>query len=125
MKFAIQVNAAPWSTAAGQSAFRFAKAAIATGHPVQRVFFYQDGVYQMLSATAIDEAAYARVPPWSELARRHGVDLVLCIAALDRRGLEAGSFTTRAEAGGFRIAGLGLLMESALEADRLVVFGGG
>ncbi len=79
-----------------------------------------------------------RVPPqddrnivkrWSELAAQHKVDLVVCVAAAQRRGLmDAGEAKRNGKdadniAPGFRISGLGQLIESGIKADRLVVFG--
>jgi tRNA 2-thiouridine synthesizing protein D len=46
------------------------------------------------------------------------VDLVVCVAAALRRGIVDENL-----AKGFRISGLGQLVESAIQADRLVVFG--
>jgi len=39
MKFAIQVNASPYQSNAGYTAYQFIKAALAAGHEVFRVFF--------------------------------------------------------------------------------------
>ena len=44
MKFGILVNEGPYQHQASDSAYMFAKAAIAKGHEVFRVFFYHDGV---------------------------------------------------------------------------------
>jgi tRNA 2-thiouridine synthesizing protein D len=46
------------------------------------------------------------------------VDLVVCVAAALRRGIVEQNL-----AAGFRISGLGQLVESAIQSDRLVVFG--
>ena len=45
MKFGIVVNEGPYQHQASDSAYLFAKAAIAAGHEVWRVFFYHDGVF--------------------------------------------------------------------------------
>lgn len=110
MKFAIQIHAAPNASSAGCTALRFARAALASGHEVLRVFFYQDGVYGALGESAAE---------WAALAREQPLDLVVCVAALERRGLQA----TVTASQGFRIGGLGLWMEAVLQADRVVVFG--
>ena len=44
MKLAIQVNSGPYTHQGSDSAYLFAKAAIAKGHEIVRVFFYHDGV---------------------------------------------------------------------------------
>lgn len=66
---------------------------------------------------------------WSELAQQHGIDMVICIAAAQRRGLMDASEAKRQGldadniAPGFRISGLGQLIEGSIESDRTIVFG--
>lgn len=66
---------------------------------------------------------------WAELAEKHGLDLVICIAAAQRRGLMDASEAKRQGlnadniAAGFRISGLGQLIEGGIESDRTLVFG--
>jgi tRNA 2-thiouridine synthesizing protein D len=63
------------------------------------------------------------------MADKHGVDLVICIAAAQRRGLlDEGEAKRQGKDGnniapGFRISGLGQLIEAGIQSDRLVVFG--
>ena len=64
-----------------------------------------------------------------KLASQHDVDLVLCVAAAQRRGIADADEARRNGkdadnlAPGFRISGLGQLIDTAIEADRLVTFG--
>jgi tRNA 2-thiouridine synthesizing protein D len=58
------------------------------------------------------------VRAWSKLASEHDVDLVVCITAGLRRGVREANL-----APGFRISGMGQLIEAAILADRLVTFG--
>ncbi len=66
---------------------------------------------------------------WTDLAQKYKLDLVVCIAAAQRRGIldegEAKRHGKDADniAPGFRISGLGQLVEAGIVADRLVVFG--
>ncbi|EDN65310.1 Protein involved in sulfur oxidation DsrE [Beggiatoa sp. PS] len=66
---------------------------------------------------------------WSELAKEHSLDLVVCIAAAQRRGLLDENEAKRQGkdanniAEGFRISGLGQLIEAGIQSERLVVFG--
>jgi len=53
-----------------------------------------------------------------ELGKEHNIDLVVCIAAALRRGIKEEVLQD-----GFRISGLGQLVEAGIENDRLVVFG--
>lgn len=58
------------------------------------------------------------VKNWSKLAEDHKLDLVVCVAAGLRRGIK-----DEILAPGFRISGLGQLIEGGIQADRLVTFG--
>ena len=129
MKLGIVVNEGPYTHEASDTAYNFAVAALEKGHEIFRVFFYHDGV---------NNATRLMVPPqddrhiqqrWSELAEKHGLDLVVCIAAAQRRGILDENEMKRqgkdAEniAPGFRISGLGQLIEAGIQCDRLVIFG--
>ena len=130
MKFGIVVNEGPCQRQSAESAYHFVRAALARGHEVIRVFFYQDGVHAGAGASAPpqDERNIAR--EWSALAEEHGLDLVVCVAAARRRGVvdeEAGRRLHPAPGPGrlaprFRAAGLGQLVECGIDADRLLVF---
>lgn len=118
MKIAILINEGPFTHQASDSAYRFALAAIAKGHEVARVFFYNDGVYNAnkLSEPQTDDRNLVAL--WAELGKEKGIDLVVCIAAALRRGIKDENLQD-----GFRISGLGQLVEAGIENDRLVVFG--
>jgi tRNA 2-thiouridine synthesizing protein D len=121
MKYAIQVNTGPGSSQSACSAYQFIKAALAEGHEIVRLFFYHDGIYNSLIMTRQHIASGdPGFPDWSGLAKQHGIDLVLCISAAERRGLPADVRL----ADGFRLGGLGQWMEACLKADRVMVFGG-
>ena len=129
MKFGLMVSEGPYQHQAADSAYQFARAAIAAGHSVDRIFFYHDGVNNGTRLTTPPQDDRNVVARWSALAAEHNVDLVLCVAAAQRRGLvdegEAKRNGKDADniAPGFRISGLGQLIESAIECDRLITFG--
>jgi tRNA 2-thiouridine synthesizing protein D len=93
------------------------------------VFFYHDGVNNgtRLTVPPADDRLIQKA--WSELAEKHGLDLVICIAAAQRRGIMDADEAKRQGmdanniAPGFRISGLGQLVEGGIQSDRLVVFG--
>jgi len=118
MKIGILVNEGPYQHQAADSAYLFAKAAIARGHTVNRVFFYNDGVNNSSNLTEPPQDDRNIVTRWSQLAEDHKVDLVVCVAAALRRGIRDDNL-----APGFRISGLGQLVEAGIEADRLITFG--
>lgn len=118
MKFGILVNEGPYNHQASDSAYLFAKAAIEKGHKVDRVFFYYDGVNNATKLSEPPQDDRNIVKRWSQMAEEHGVDLVVCVAAGLRRGLKDENL-----APGFRISGLGQLIEIGIQADRVVTFG--
>jgi tRNA 2-thiouridine synthesizing protein D len=129
MKFAIQINTGPYQSNAGYTAYQFIKAVLENGHEVFRVFFYQDGIYHAFKYATPPDDELQFTAQWSELARQHRIDLVVCISAAQRRGLLCADEAKRQDkadndlAEGFRISGLGQLVEATLEADRFIVFG--
>ena len=119
MKFALMVSEGPYTHQASDSAYQFAVAAVAAGHEVMRVFFYHDGVYNSTRLTEPPQDDRHIVNRWSALKADHGVDLVVCVAAALRRGIK-----DEILAPGFRISGLGQLVDAGIKADRTVTFGG-
>ena len=118
MKFGIMVNEGLYNHQASDSAYLFCKAAIEKGHEVHRVFFYHDGVYNASKLTVPPQDDRNIVNRWAKLAEEHKVDLVVCVAAGLRRGIVDENL-----APGFRISGLGQLVEAGIQDDRMVVFG--
>jgi tRNA 2-thiouridine synthesizing protein D len=118
MKFALMVSEGPYTHQASDSAYQFAAAAIRRGHEVMRVFFYHDGVYNATRLTEPPQDDRHIVNRWSQLKEQHNVDLVVCVAAALRRGIK-----DEVLAPGFRISGLGQLVDAGIKADRTVTFG--
>ena len=129
MKFTVQVNEGPYQHQASDSAYQFVKAALEKGHEIFRVFFYHDGVNNATRLTTPPQDDRNIVTRWSELAEQHNLDLVVCVAAAQRSGIADEDEAKRNGkdanniAPGFRISGLGQLIEGGIQSDRLVVFG--
>jgi tRNA 2-thiouridine synthesizing protein D len=129
MKFSIMVSEGPYTHQASDTAYQFTRAALDQGHEIFRVFFYHDGVNNGTRFTTPPQDDRHIVKRWSELAEAHGLDLVVCIAAAQRRGIVDPAEAKRQGkdgdniAPGFRISGLGQLIEAGIQADRLLVFG--
>lgn len=129
MKFAIQINEGPYQHQATDTAYLFAKAALDKGHEINRIFFYHDGVNNGTRLTTPPQDDRNIVSRWSQLAEQYKLDLVVCVAAAQRRGIADADEARRNGkdadnlAPGFRISGLGQLIEACIEADRLMVFG--
>lgn len=128
MIFNIQINAAPYSHQGADTAYHFILATLEKGHTIDRVFFYGDGVYNGNNLSVPPQDERNIVHRWSVLAEDTGIDLVICIAAAQRRGIldtaegrRHGKYADNLAAG-FRLSGLGQLVEAAIESDRLLVF---
>ena len=129
MIFSLLVQQGPTGHESSLAAWRFATAALASGHTVLRVFFYGDGA---LHATrfALPATGEPDLPQsWQQLAREHGIDLVACIGSALRRGVldEREAARKQIEGSslreGFELAGLGQLVDAALRSDRVLSFG--
>ncbi len=130
MRYALLVLEAPGSHAASHTALRFARAALARGHRIQRVFFYSDGVHNGSALAVVPQDEPELGTEWRQFALTHGVELVVCIAAALRRGLLDETERDRYERSAanldpaFVLSGLGQLAEATLDAERIVTFGG-
>ncbi len=129
MKYTVMINEGPYQHQASDSALQFVRAALEKGHEIFRVFFYHDGVNNgtRLSVPPKDDRLVQQ--EWSDLAKEHDLDLVICIAAAQRRGLMDADEAKRQGLDadniidGFRISGLGQLIEGGIQSDRTIVFG--
>lgn len=129
MKFSVLINEGPYQHQSSDSAYQFAKAALEKGHEIFRIFFYHDGVNNGTRLATPPQDDRNITLRWAELANQHSLDLVICIAAAQRRGIVDEEEMKRQGkdasniASGFRISGLGQLIEAGIQSDRLVVFG--
>lgn len=129
MKYTLQINSSPYHSNAGYHAYQFIKTALSMEHQVFRVFFYQEGIYHALHDSSPPDDERQLTSLWSQLAINYQIDLVVCISAAQRRGLLHEDESKKRQqplnnlARGFRISGLGQLVEATLDADRFIVFG--
>lgn len=85
------------------------------GLRVAAVYFREEGVYQAVAGRVTDSGTPALREAWLELAQQHGLPLLLCSTAAQRR-LES------CPGGGFREAGLAEVLELMDSCDRVVTF---
>jgi len=129
MKLSVLVNEGPYQHQSADSAIQFTKAALAKGHEIFRVFFYHDGVNNGTRFAVPPQDDRNITQEWTALAKEHNLDLVVCIAAAQRRGiLDENEAKRQGKDGnniaeGFRISGLGQLIEAGIQSDRMVIFG--
>lgn len=129
--FTLVITGAPYSSQAPQTALAFARAAVAAGHSVDRVFLYGDGVH-LASALVSPPSDEPNWPDqWCEFLTGHTIPGVACIASALRRGIVDKSEQQRYElaannvAAPFCIAGLGEWVEGVARSDRVIYFHGG
>ncbi|MDT8446861.1 MAG: sulfurtransferase complex subunit TusD [bacterium] len=117
MKIGILLKEGPYNHQAADTAYHFIQAARKRGHEVEAVFLYNDGVNNAtkhMDPPQDDRHVGAR---WTELAKE-GVEILSCIAAAKRRGINEEVLLE-----GATITGLGQLTDIAIRVDRLVTFG--
>lgn len=129
MKFVISVLSS--STAPStRRALRFAQAALAQGHEIERVFFYQEGVLNASSNLVVAQDQQDIAQQWQVFIKEQQIDAVVCIAAALRRGVLDQAEAQRYQrdganlAEGFQLSGLGQLHDGLQQADRFISFGG-
>lgn len=128
MNIAIVVHGDGTSSESPHTALRFARAAVAKGHKIHRVFFYHAGVNlaNVLAVQPQDELDIA--DEWASFANLNGIELAVCVAAALRRGVlgqqdaERYGRPTASVKAPFEIVGLGQMIEAAIEADRFITF---
>ena len=128
MTFNLLITGSVYSSQASYSAIRFCYAALAGGHRISQVFFYQDGVSQGSALTIPLADEFDAVKEWQMLKEKHSIDLVVCVSAAERRGVigqeqaqEHGKENGSLHAS-FTVAGLGELHSASLESDRTISF---
>ncbi len=116
----IAVHAAPSnepkSSTRSLLAFRYAQAALALGHQLQQVFFYQAGV---LHARVDSQQQLSPIAAkWVQLSREHGFDLVVCSTVLES------DYQLQDEQldAAFKLGGLTEFSAAVAKAERLVQF---
>lgn len=129
MKFAIALFSAAHAPSS-RRALLFAQAALAGGHEIVRLFFYQDGVYNAANGIVTPQDEQDLPREWREFIEQHQLDGVVCIAAALRRGVlnadEAQRYQRTAVSveAPWELSGLGQLHDAVQAADRLICFGG-
>ena len=129
MQFMIVVQGGPYTTQASLTAWHFARAVLASGHEIYRVFFYHDGAYNGNALMAPPQDEINITEAWRSLGEEHSLELIVCVASALRRGMLDATEAQRYEKSAsnldphFTISGLGQLIDGALTADRTMTFG--
>lgn len=128
MKISITVHGSPSAGSAAHSALRFTEAALAAGHTITRVFFYQEGIQSARASPVLPQDELDLLPRWVAVKAQHNLELTVCIAAALRRGLLNDEEAQRYERSAadihpdFEIVGLGQLVSAFIDSDRSITF---
>ena len=107
MKYALVVVHPPTDPESQSRTIRFSRALIENGHKVSRVFFYGDG-----TLIGCPDASETR-EQWIDLTSPFDTELAICSASGEKNGVVKAPHH-------FVLAGLGALMESGFDCDRVV-----
>lgn len=129
MIISVVITASPASSQSAQTALAFCRAALAAGHQIYRVFFYEDGVLAGSALTVSPQDERNLNDDWAQWIRQHQIDAVICVASALKRGVLNAGEARRYEKSGanltdaFEISGLGQWVDACLNSDRVVSFG--
>ena len=127
MKFSVVLTQDPFASQSGVTALRFCQAVLARGHQIQRVFLFQQSVYQANQLSSVEFGECDLAMEWSQLALQHQIDMVVCATSALKKGIidtqEANKRGQVANlASGFTLGGLGQYVDSLYSSDRVVTF---
>lgn len=125
MEYVLAVKSPVYGSQGAFLAYQVAEELLQAKHIIRQVFFFQEGVSNAnaLVNPASDEINL--VLKWTKLAELHRLQLHLCIAAAQRRGVvdeQTTAISTTNLAQGFTLAGLGEFSQAVLKADRVLTF---
>jgi tRNA 2-thiouridine synthesizing protein D len=86
-KFLIFVTRSPFDSLNGQTALSFCKAAIALGHEVEHVFFYQQGVQHANVDIQPASGEKSMLAQWVSFSEQTKTSLNVCVTASIKRGV--------------------------------------
>ncbi|WP_108652417.1 sulfurtransferase complex subunit TusD [Dongshaea marina] len=126
LTFALLISGPPYGNSRASRALQLARAILNAGHKLPRIFFYQDGVLNANSLLAPASDEFDLHQGWCELAQQQGVQLEICVAAAQRRGVLDQNEARLARKPGsntavpFEMTGLLQLSEITEQCDRLI-----
>lgn len=114
-RFVLSLHTPPSDHDTTQRIVKFAHACLVQGHSIDAIFLYQDGIYHASThfELASDELNLSSL--WQQLADKN-INLMLCVTAAEKRGLDMQN------TGVFAVAGLAEFAMLASEADKWIQF---
>lgn len=127
--FIILVTGSPTASQAHLSAIRFANASLESGHKIASIFFYQDAVQVANRFTLKPQDEAQLQEQWIKLSQENEIELQVCVAAGNRRGIINGEEASQHQLdsssihSSFQVLGLGQLASALGQSDlKLVQF---
>jgi len=114
-RFVLSLHTPPSDHDTTQRIIKFANACVAQGHTVDAIFLYQNGVYHASEHFELASDELAIPMHWQQLADK-GINLMLCITAAEKRGLNTSQTSV------FSVAGLAEFAMIASDADKWIQF---
>jgi tRNA 2-thiouridine synthesizing protein D len=86
-KFLIFVTRSPFDSLNGQTALSFCEAAIALGHEIEHVFFYQQGIQHANVDIQPASGEKSMLTQWVKFSEQTKTSLNVCVTASIKRGV--------------------------------------
>ena len=129
LRYLVIVNAAPQSSEAAHSAYRFATALLDQGHSIEQLFFYGDGAHNASAVTVMPQDEPNLPALWHALIEEHAITSTACVSSAIRRGILGESARKRVWLNPMTctptsgIGGHGQLLAALDSAERVISFG--
>ncbi len=104
--FVIFIQSAPLNSTNGRHAINFCRAAVASGHQIQQIFFYGDAVFHANQHAFPVSGESPILEQWINIKRLSGAPLNLCITAAEKRGLIRGDSPSDSISNEFSVCGM-------------------
>lgn len=86
-EFALFVTKSPYDSRNSESAHAFCLAALAAGHNIKHVFFYQIAVQNASKLIDVNSDEISMKARWQTLHKQYNIPLYVCVTASARRGI--------------------------------------
>ena len=129
MKYAISIYGCHSNSQAPETALRFCRALLDSGHNISLLFFYSNGVCCASDLLVIPQNDPDIKKAWKQFLDLNKINANVCIASALYRGIIDSSEAKRNSKKShnlsqeYTLSGLGQLLESSTTADRFVAFG--
>ncbi|WP_273049423.1 sulfurtransferase complex subunit TusD [Pseudoalteromonas sp.] len=114
-RFVFSLHTPPSDHDTTQRIVKFANSCLAQGHTIDAIFLYQQGIYHASNNFDLPSDELQITELWQQLADKD-INLMLCVTAAEKRGLDIKN------TGVFAVAGLAEFAMLASDADKWVQF---